>query len=229
MKRIIKNINQCVFLFHFFTWAACCCGLILPSPAFAEQSVADEIISLNVTEKPLGEVLKQISAAASCRFSVDESWSDYPVTASFENEPLSMGLKRILRNINNAVIYGSDRTIRILFYDNGATSGSSAGNSYTIQPAQEPLQLSQPFSEATAPQPEVALPDESRSAENPEQLPQEASESESETDNTAAESAEATEPETGETVEETADLAEEQKEETPEAQDNQVDETPSAN
>jgi hypothetical protein len=37
-------------------WLACFCGLIFPAPAVGEKSVADEIISLDVADKPLGEV-----------------------------------------------------------------------------------------------------------------------------------------------------------------------------
>ena len=231
MKLLIKNINQYLIMCYFLIWAACCCGLILPLPAFGEKSVADEIISLNVTDQPLSEVLEQISTAASCRFTVDESWADYPITATFENEPLYRGLKLIFRNINNAVIYGSDRTIRIIFYDNGKTSSTSAGSSFTVESPQEPVQMSQPFSEATAPQPEVELPDESRSAENLEQPPEESSESESETDNTAAENMEAAEQEASQAEGEinTADSEAEETERAPERESSQTDDTDSAN
>jgi hypothetical protein len=224
MKQFIKSINQYLVMFCFLIWPVCSIGPIFLSPAFGENSVADEIISLNVTEQPLGEVLEQISIAAGCQFNIDQSWADYPVTASFEDEPLYMGLKLIFRNINNAVIYGTDRTIRILFYEDGAPSSISVGSSFTIESPQEPVQMSQPFSEATAPQPEVELPDESRSTENLEQLPEEASESESETDESTAEDATETEDDSN-----TADSEVEQNEGASEVEDQQSDETDSTN
>jgi type II secretory pathway component GspD/PulD (secretin) len=137
-----------------------------PVPAISENSVADEIISLNATDQPLGEVLKSISTAADCRFSIDANWEDYPITAAFDDEPLHRGLKLIFRNINNAVIYGEDRTVKIIIYDRGPDSGNSAGQSITINPPPESILQSQPFSEATAPQAEVEIAEEDSAPES---------------------------------------------------------------
>ena len=140
-------------------------GFLMPAQVIGDNSVADEIISLNVTDRPLGEVLKSLSIAANCQFSIDESWEDYPITASFDNEPLYMGLKLILRNINNAVIYGSDRIIKIIVYDNGATSGRAAGQSVLNNSPQVLLQQLSIPGEATAPQPEVEISEGNNEAE----------------------------------------------------------------
>jgi hypothetical protein len=135
-------------------------------PAISENSVADEIISLNAAGQPLGEVLKNISTAANCRFSIDGSWEDYPITAAFDNEPLHRGLKLIFRNINNAVIYGEDRTIKIIIYDQSPDADIATGHSITIKASQESIRQSQPFSEATAPQPEVEISEEDSGPES---------------------------------------------------------------
>jgi hypothetical protein len=137
-----------------------------PIPATAENSVADEIISLTATDQPLGEVLENISTAADCQFSIDGSWEDYPVTAAFDNEPLHRGLKLIFRNINNAVIYGEDRTVKIIIYDSGPVSGNSGRQSITIKPPPESIEQNQPFSDATAPQPEVEIAEEDSAPES---------------------------------------------------------------
>lgn len=174
-------------------WLACFCGLIFPAPAAGEKSVADEIISLNVADKPLGEVLDNISEAAGCQFKIDAVWEDYPITASFKNEPLYRVLKRIFRDFNNAIIYGSDRTIKIIIYDDGTPAGKKGGYSVAIKPSEAAMPPAQPYGEATAPQPEVQAPEESSSLENVGQASDENSESISETNPTGPENTEARE------------------------------------
>jgi hypothetical protein len=174
----------------------------MPAQAISDNSVADEMISLNVTDKPLGEVLENLSIAANCQFSIDESWEDYPITASFENEPLYRGLKLILRNINNAVIYGTDRTVNIIVYDSGASTGKTAGQSVANR-SQQDLILQPPTSgDATAPQPEVDISEENRDMEDGEQQLEEAAESAAETNETDAENIKNIETNEGEPEEE---------------------------
>jgi len=158
----------------------------MPTPAICDNSVADEIISLNVTDRPLGEVLENISIAAGCQFSIDESWEDYPITVSFDDEPLYRGLKLIFRDINNAVIYGVDRTVKIIIYDEDTPSGKSSGQTVSTISSEEPVLKSQPSGEATAPQPEVDVSEDSSDAENVEQSPEEGAESDSDTNEAGA-------------------------------------------
>ena len=141
-----------------------------------EKSVADEIISLDVKNEPLGEVLEDISIAASCQFSIDESWEDYPVSAVFESEPLHRGLKKIFRNVNNAVIYGADRSVKIIIYGEVSSSSGDIGHSVTTQSFQESLRQSQPFSEATASQPEVETSEDIGGEDQPQTIAEPASE-----------------------------------------------------
>jgi hypothetical protein len=187
-------------------WLACFCGLIFPAPAVGEKSVADEIISLDVADKPLGEVLDNISDVAGCRFKIDAVWEDYPITASFKNEPLYRVLKRIFRDFNNAVIYGSDRTIKIIIYDEGTPAGKKGGYSVAIKPSEAAVPQAQPYGEATAPQSEVQVTEESSSMENVGQASDENSESISETNPAGAENNEA-EEESGEAEPQDKDAA----------------------
>lgn len=192
MKRFVKNIDPHNTMLFIIFWLACCSGFLFPASAVGEKSVADEIISLEVADKPLGEVLENISDAAGCQFTIDAAWEDYPITASFRNEPLYRVLKRIFRDFNNAVIYGSDRRIKILIYDGSAPSAKKAGYSVAVKPAEAALSQAQPYSDATAPQPEVQVPEDSSSAENVEEPSEENSESASEANQTGTESTEAT-------------------------------------
>ena len=95
MKYLIKNTVQRFLIVSLLFRLAGFCGFFIPVPAICDSSVADAIISLNVTGRPLGDVLENISVAADCQFSIDESWENYPVTAFFDNEPLYRGLKKI--------------------------------------------------------------------------------------------------------------------------------------
>ena len=186
MKQLAKKMDLQFMVACFLFWLVGFGGFFMPTPAICDNSVADEIISLNVTDRPLGEVLENISIAAGCQFSIDESWEDYPITVSFDNEPLYKGLKLIFRDINNAVIYGVDRTVKIIIYDEDTPSGKSSGHPVSIISSEEPILKSQPSGEATAPQPEVEVSEDSSDAENVEQSPEEVAESDSDTNEAGA-------------------------------------------
>jgi hypothetical protein len=230
MRRLIKNMDQHFWVACLLFWLAALWGFFIPAPAICDNSVADEIISLNVTDRPLVEVLENISIAAGCQFSIDESWEDYPITASFDNEPLSRGLKRVFRNINTAIIYGADRTIRIMIYDEATSSGKAIGHSVTIKSSQEPILQFQSSFDATAPQAEWGASEDSSEAEKIEQPTENNSDSNSESDEVDAENTEAKEEEeSGEAVAEkkTVTLETEQLEDAPDQESNQTEETES--
>jgi hypothetical protein len=188
MKRPISKIDQEIILICYLWCLVCFYGLSFPAVAVGEKSVADEIISLDVRNEPLGEVLEDISIAVNCKFSINESWQDYPVTAAFYNEPLYRGLKKIFRNVNNAVIYGADRNIKIIIYGEIASPGRDTGPSATTQSSQESSHQSQPFSDATAPQPEIEDPgDSGGDEESSEDQPETTGEPDTEPDETGAE------------------------------------------
>ena len=167
----------------------------MPAQAAGDNSVADEIISLNVTDRPLGEVLENLSIAANCQISIDDSWQDYPITASFDDEPLYRGLKLILRHISNAVVYGRDRTVKIIVFDDGTAAGKSSGRSFAIKTPIDDQQQPAILGDATAPQPEVEIFEKSDDADEGGQQLEEADESGAETNEADAENKEAPESE----------------------------------
>lgn len=179
MKPYLRNGVQRLVAAGLISFWACLWGVFLPSAGVCENSVADEIISLNANAQALGEVLEKISAATGCRFSIDSSWEDYPVTASFQNKPLHRALKIILHKLNNAVIYGSERTVKIIIYDESASSEKAGTHSLVIGSSAESMPSISPAQEATAPQPEEPMPADSSPPED-EQSPNENSESASE-------------------------------------------------
>ena len=192
MKYLNKNVGQQSMIACLLLGLAGFSGFFMPTPAICDNSVADEIISLKVTDQPLGEVLETISIDVDCQFSIDESWQNFPVTASFDNEPLYRGLKLILQDINSAVIYGADRTIKIVIYDESTLSGKVGGPSIDNKSPRELNQQLQLSGEATAPQPEVADSEDINDAENAEQQTEETADSDSDSneandENTVAE------------------------------------------
>ena len=105
-------------------------SLILPivSSTGNETNTADELISLTVKYEPLEDVLKKVSMATGYEISLDNKWQSYRVTASLEEVSLDKGLKQILRNLNNVIIYGSSKKIKIIIYDKTTPAGVSLPN-----------------------------------------------------------------------------------------------------
>jgi hypothetical protein len=110
--------------------------LFLPisSSVANETDAGEELISLTVKDEPLGDVLYKLSTATGYNISLDDKWQNYRVTASFKDISLHKGLKRILKDLNSAIIYVSNKKIRIMIYDKTASEGAS----YT-PPAEKPV------------------------------------------------------------------------------------------
>jgi len=102
-------------------------SLILPIPSAGgnEVYVGDELISLTIKDEPLGDVLYKVSMATGYDISLDNKWQNYRVTASLKEVSLHKGLKRILRNLNSAIIYVSSKKIKIIIYDKILTKEGS--------------------------------------------------------------------------------------------------------
>lgn len=102
-------------------------SLFLPISLSAanETDAGDELISLTVKDEPLGDVLYKVSMATGYDISLDNKWQNYRVTASLEEVSLHKGLKRILRNLNSAIIYVSSKKIKIIIYDKTASEEAS--------------------------------------------------------------------------------------------------------
>ncbi len=104
-------VNIYVFLAFLF--------LTSPIVAFAGSSAnaGDELISLTVENEPLGNVVNKISVATGYEIALDHDWRNYPVSVDLEKVPLHKGLKRILKDLNNVIVYVSRKKIKIIIYD----------------------------------------------------------------------------------------------------------------
>jgi len=119
--------------------------------AMGQVPAEEPYISLNVKNKPLGDVLKNISQETGYKFKVNDQWSHYPVYASLENMPLHQVLKRILDKLNHVIIYESDKRINIVIY---AKADSSKINQYPIKSFSSQIKK---YQQEPAPSPELSL------------------------------------------------------------------------
>ena len=117
-----RFFNSCLFsLLLGILWSGTIGGLEIYASEVATAS--DPLISVNAQNEPLGEVLEKITSETSYTFVIDEQWKDHPVKTVFQNLLLSDGLKRILANLNHAIVYESAQEIKIAIY--GETEANS--------------------------------------------------------------------------------------------------------
>jgi hypothetical protein len=133
--------------------AATLCMVMLACSAsaaeFSETKPGKERITINVKNKPLGEVLSVISQTTGYGFILDESWRGYPVTAYLIDTPLHSGLKRILSGLNHAIVYLPESRIKILILD-GHSPGPAVPPSIGA-PASKPPRIPAPSPSAASP------------------------------------------------------------------------------
>jgi len=133
--------------------AAAALGL-LATQAPAQTRPPEPTVSLNVKDRPLGDVLALIGRATGCEFLLDPSWQKVPVTAYLENAPLSVALKRVLSGLNHAIVYQPQNRVKIVIYE--ASPPRAA-------PGVPPARLPEPADPLPAPPPEP--PDAAPAAE----------------------------------------------------------------
>jgi hypothetical protein len=107
---------------------------LLPAAAPAQTRAPEPVVSLSVKDKPLGEVLAEITRTTGTDFVVEPAWQAIKVTAYAENAPLSVALKRVLSGLNHAIVYLPQNRIKILIYEASAPNPAS-----DPQPALTPM------------------------------------------------------------------------------------------
>jgi hypothetical protein len=164
----------------------------------------DSLITISVQNMPLGEVLEKIEEDTDLEFKLDEQWKDIPVSVTLDKAPLDKALKRILVNLNNVIIYGSNDQVKIVVFGK-AEPGSATGRPAGPPSYAPPLPVPQPpplpdenpsVSEESEPEGRTAPEESAETAPaDQEQQPQEAAaEGEGETKTDGAESGAQTEP-----------------------------------
>lgn len=101
-------------------------------PAQAQSRPPEPAVTLNVKERPLGEVLAQITRETGSSFVLEPAWQRVPITAYVDNAPLSTALKRVLSGLNHAIIYLPQNQIKIVIYE--ASAPSAGGPEPALSP-----------------------------------------------------------------------------------------------
>ncbi len=129
------RITVNIYLFLVFLF------LMLPvgSIAGSRANDGDELISLTAENEPLGDVVNKISVATGYQIILDHDWRNYPVSVALEKVPLHKGLKRILKDLNNVIVYVSRKKIKIIIYDKiSPVAGPSANPIQRLPVTQQP-------------------------------------------------------------------------------------------
>jgi type II secretory pathway component GspD/PulD (secretin) len=175
--------------------------------AIGETASGDELISLNVEQRPLDEVLAMITKMTGHAFVIDDQWLDMPVSISVKSTPLHKVLKFIFADINNAIIYKSDGNIKIIVYSEPAQKDKGSASQQSASPPET----------ASSPETEQESESSQEAAPEPEAVPEPEAAPEPETDN-LADTAEEAEAQAGEEQESAEEQTETTAEETAQEQ-----------
>jgi len=139
-----------------FVSAIFCAFFLTTVCAIGETASGDEPISLNVEQRPLGEVLAMITKITGHAFIIDDQWLDMPVSISVKATPLHKTLKFIFTDINNAIIYKSDGKIKIIVYSEASEKEKKPVSQKTASP---PESTSSPATEQESESSQEAAPE----------------------------------------------------------------------
>jgi type II secretory pathway component GspD/PulD (secretin) len=103
-------------------------GLFIAGGALAEAP--EKLVSLEVSGRPLKEVLQRLAGETDYTFIFENTWSNLPVSVRLEQVPVQAGLRQILSSVNHALVYLPGQTIKILILETTPSpgTGSSAMN-----------------------------------------------------------------------------------------------------
>ncbi len=157
-------------------------------------------ITINAQREPLAKVLETIGGQTGYAFSIDVEWKAYPVSISLHQTPLHKGLKRILADLNNVIIYESNNKVKIIIL--GRIEPGKRVPVSGAAPKYQPTPAYQQPGPKSEPEPESEEPDEPPESET---APEVEKKETTEADSSAADDGEKTEePAPEETVEESA-------------------------
>jgi hypothetical protein len=153
------------------------CAILLLAAPFSTVAAAsassveslsgnDSLITISVQNMPLGEVLEKIEETTDLKFNLDEQWKDIPVSVTLDKTPLDKALKRILVNLNNVIIYGSNDQVKIVVFgkaEPGSATGRPAGPPSYVQP--QPLPQPPPLPDENPSLSEELEPEDSTAPE----------------------------------------------------------------
>ncbi len=134
------------------------------------RSPEERPISLSVQNEPLGQVLKKIETETELTFIIGAEWESVPVSVSLHQTPLHKGLKRILVNLNNVIIYEADNRVKIVIL--GKIEPGKGGSGPPAPPIYQPTPVYQQPGPAAEPEP-AEPPESPEPPEEQEPIPEE--------------------------------------------------------
>jgi hypothetical protein len=120
-------------------------ALIIAIPSLAQTRPSEPTVSLSVKDNPLADVLAQITRATGSEFEIDPVWQKILVTASIDNAPLSVALKRLLIGLNHAIVYLPQNRIKILIFAASPPDATSDLSPAMPSPYTRPSRVSPPL------------------------------------------------------------------------------------
>jgi hypothetical protein len=121
-KEFVQNIRWAVVLI-------CLGTVVLTGPAItssageATDTEGGPVISLDVKEKPLDEVLEIVSEVSGYEIILEGAWEDLTVSVKLEKATLEETLRRALRNVNHTAVWDeAEKTISLFVFDESGVS-----------------------------------------------------------------------------------------------------------
>lgn len=152
--------------------ALCCALLLLLIPAVgggAEDDPEQAVFSLDFKDKPLSQVLDQITRLTGTQFLVNKEYAELKVSGSLKDVTVIQGLREIMAEMNHTIIYEADQAISLVIY--GKKQGSGPGSTGPLPPPNYPMNLPVERNLNSAPEPSESAeeaqpePDESGGGE----------------------------------------------------------------
>lgn len=98
------------------------------------DSSPDRSISLDMTNRPLSEVLDRLSQITGYRFKYDREWTTENISVKIVDQDLDKSLRMILGHYNYGILYGTDGDVRIMIYgEKGMISSSPIDASSPVE------------------------------------------------------------------------------------------------
>lgn len=92
------------------------------------ESSPDRSISLDITNRPLSDVLDRLSQLTGYRFIYDRDWANENISVKIVNQGLDKTLRTVLGHYNFGILYGTDESARIMIYGQKNVSTSLPAN-----------------------------------------------------------------------------------------------------
>jgi type II secretory pathway component GspD/PulD (secretin) len=92
------------------------------------DSSPDGSISLDITNRPLSEVLDRLSQITGNRFIYDREWAKENISVKIVDQDLDKSLRMVLGRYNYGILYGADKSVRIMIYGEKSVASPSPTN-----------------------------------------------------------------------------------------------------